>query len=80
MHSGRYLCTKISEGAIENEFNIISKSYGIQSIAPGVHRVLLIHPRIRRGRFFDLNPTKAKLQLEEAVALVNTLPNFKVIE
>lgn len=65
---------------MSDQFNIISQSYGIQNITPGVHRVLLIHPRIRRGRFFDLNPTKAKLQLEEAVALVNTLPNFKVIE
>lgn len=65
---------------MNDEFNIISKSYGIQSITPGASRVLLIHPRIRRGRFFDLNPVKAKLQLEEAVSLVNTLPNFKVIE
>lgn len=65
---------------MNDEFNIISKSYGIQNIAPGVHRILLIHPRLRRGRFFDLNPVKTKLQLEEAVALVNTLPNFKVIE
>uniref|UniRef100_A0A1I7VRG9 Hflx-type G domain-containing protein n=1 Tax=Loa loa TaxID=7209 RepID=A0A1I7VRG9_LOALO len=82
LRSGRYLCTKIPREAtqMDDEFNIISKSYGIQSIASEVHRVLLIHPRLRRGRFFDLNPTKAKLQLEEAVALVNTLPNFKVIE
>uniref|UniRef100_A0AAF5Q567 GTP-binding protein HflX n=1 Tax=Wuchereria bancrofti TaxID=6293 RepID=A0AAF5Q567_WUCBA len=80
--SGRHFCTKISEGAVQmnDEFNIISKSYGIQSIAPGVQRILLIHPRLRRGRFFDLNPARAKLQLEEAVALVNTLPNFKVME
>ncbi|VBB30769.1 unnamed protein product [Acanthocheilonema viteae] len=74
--------TKVPQGAVEmsDEFNIIAKSYGIQNIASGVHRVLLIHPRLRRGPFFDLNPTKTKLQLEEAVALVNTLPNFKVIE
>ncbi|CAG9531476.1 unnamed protein product [Cercopithifilaria johnstoni] len=82
LHSGRYLCTIVPEGTIQmnDEFNIISKSYGIQSTPPGVQRILLIHPRLRRGRFFDLNPMKAKLQLEEAVALVNTLPNFKVME
>uniref|UniRef100_A0A8R1TWV7 Hflx-type G domain-containing protein n=1 Tax=Onchocerca volvulus TaxID=6282 RepID=A0A8R1TWV7_ONCVO len=82
LHFERCLCTKIPEGTIQrnDEFNIISKSYGIQDITPGGHRILLIHPRLRRGRFFDLNPTKAKLQLEEAVALVNTLPKFKVIE
>lgn len=65
---------------MNDEFNIISKSYGVQSMAPGEQRVLLIHPRIRHGRFFDLNPSKAKHQLEEAVALVNTLPKFKVIQ
>ncbi|KAM3717992.1 putative GTP-binding protein [Dirofilaria immitis] len=79
LNCGRYFCTKLPE-QMNDEFNIISKSYGIQNITTDVHRILLIHPRLRRGRFFDLNPTKAKLQLEEAVALVNTLPKFKVIE
>ncbi|VDN23716.1 unnamed protein product [Gongylonema pulchrum] len=41
---------------------------------------MLIYPRIRRGRFFDVNPAKAKQRLEEAVALVNTLPKFTVIQ
>uniref|UniRef100_A0A915PU86 Hflx-type G domain-containing protein n=1 Tax=Setaria digitata TaxID=48799 RepID=A0A915PU86_9BILA len=80
--SGRYLCSKTSERTIQmnDEFDLISKSYGVQSLPSGVHRMLLIHPRLRRGRFFDLNPTKTKLQLDETVTLVNTLPKFKVIE
>ncbi|VDN03387.1 unnamed protein product [Thelazia callipaeda] len=82
MQSVRNLCIKQSEEVVKmnDEFNIISKSYGVRDVLPGCHRVLLIHPRLRRGRFFDLNPTKIKLQLEEATALVNTLPNFRVIQ
>lgn len=61
-------------------YDLLSKSYGVKDIMPGDQRVLLIFPRIRHGPIFELDAVRAKLRLDEAVTLVNTLPKYKVVE
>uniref|UniRef100_F1KZZ6 GTP-binding protein 6 n=1 Tax=Ascaris suum TaxID=6253 RepID=F1KZZ6_ASCSU len=62
----------------EDDYRILADAVGVRNASLEGHSVLVVHPRIRWGRHSAPASTTAELQLQEAVALTNTLPNFRV--
>ncbi|KAM4701490.1 putative GTP-binding protein 6 [Discoglossus pictus] len=52
---------------------------GPASLLEGAHRIFIVHPDVKWGAK-KVHSTTADLQLAEAVALVNSLPNWSVVD
>lgn len=65
---------------MDEEYSLLSKHFSFGDVPEEENRVLLVHPRIRRGRYFAVDMVRVRLQLDEAVTLVNTLPKFNVVQ
>jgi hypothetical protein len=67
---------------VEREYAQLTRSvFGLRT--PSLYQpesLLLIHPRVRkRGRYVDFGEREVELKLEEAVALCQTIPGFRVV-
>ena len=63
---------------VKNNLSATEDEFGILSSFPTGHHVMVVHPKIRWGRHSAAASTTPELQLEEAVALVKTIPKFTV--
>ncbi|VDM25414.1 unnamed protein product [Toxocara canis] len=62
----------------DDEYRILADTLGIRNASTEGHSVLVVHPKIRWGRNSARSSTSPELQLQEAIALTSTLPNFRV--
>lgn len=73
----RRICSLPDESPDDSEYEEFAKDFFPEDSS--ARRVLLIQPRIKWG-FGKVNRAEIQLHLDEAIALVHSLPNWKVVK